>query len=149
MLLSFPLLLSTTTLSTRTVYDLDHGWKFQLVDVHPTKCNSIDPFTMDLTGQKTGGLKETPATTEATCHDACCARALLGCTTAQFCNTSVCGCGPPQQPCCWIGKYWGEHTTKGEGWYSRARKAAPTPSPSPGPSGICEETSAGSHSRIS
>ena len=138
MVLLLVLALSTSTRATRVIYDLDHDWKFELQGGRPSgRCNGTDPFPQDLGTKQTSGLNQASAITESTCADACCGE--TSCETYQFCNVSSCGCGPPQQACCWIGKYTGAHTSTAKGWVSRARTVAPTPSPGPGPAATCSE----------
>ena len=132
------LLYSQVATGARVIYDLDHDWKFELKGGGPAAhCTGSDPFPQDLGSNQTSGLEQASAITEATCADACCGES--SCETYQFCNASSCGCGPPQQACCWIGKYTGAKTGAGKGWVSRARTVVPTPTPAPGPAESCSE----------
>ena len=87
------------------IYSLDSGWKFSLEGSAPIAPCPPNAFTKSLDGQQTLGLKEASAITEERCADECCADP--SCETYQFCNSSVCGSGPPQQPSCWIGRLTG------------------------------------------
>ena len=129
---SLGILAFASATAARVIYDLDHDWKFELKSGTPgAHCNGSDPFPRDLGSNQTSGLDQASAITEATCADACCSES--SCETYQFCNVSSCGCGPPQQACCWIGKYTGSKSVVAKGWVSRARTVAPTPTPAPGP----------------
>ena len=121
-----------STLGPRTTYSLDRGWKFVLEGSGPVKPCAPHTWTTTLDGKQTLGLAQASAITEPLCAAQCCAEP--SCETYQFCNSSTCGSGPPQQASCWIGKYTGAKTVDGKGWIGAARTVAPPPSPSPSPS---------------
>eukprot|EP00937_MAST-01D_sp_MAST-1D-sp2_P002554 g2554.t1 len=121
----------------RTVFALDHGWKYTLEGSAPAPLKPCQPadFPTDMTDKVTNGLTEKQAIDEQECATACCSS--NGCETYQWCNSSACGYGPPSQGSCWVGAVTGASTTTGKGWFSRARTAPPTPPPTPVPASGC------------
>jgi hypothetical protein len=116
----------------RTVYSLDSDWRFALQKAAPLAPCPAGTWTIDLDGQQTMGLQQAQAIDELRCAETCCSDA--ACETYQFCNSTSCGSGPPQQPSCWVGKYKGAETQPGAGWYGKARRTHPAPAPPPSPS---------------
>ena len=135
----FIALLATAVSCQRTIYSLDLNWKFELQSDEPLQPCASDTWTIDLKDKSTDGLVQAPQVTEERCAEACCND--VACGTYQFCNSSTCGSGPPQQPSCWIGAYSEASTRDNPGWTSKARivdPPSPSPSPSPGPSACTE-----------
>ena len=79
-------------------------------------------------GKQTLGLTQAAAITEERCAETCCGDPT--CETYQYCNSSACGSGPPQQGACWVGKVTGAKSQPSAGWIGKARTVAPGPSPS-------------------
>ena len=123
------ILLATIGAARATVYSLDAGWKFVLESAAPIPACPPRAFSRSLNGQQTLGLKEAAAITEDRCAAECCAD--QSCETYQFCNSSDCGSGPPQQPSCWIGRLTGARTRPSTGWIGKGRSAPPAPPPVP------------------
>lgn len=116
--------------TTRTVYSLDAGWRFELEGSGPLAPCAAGTWTQDASNVEVLGLHEAQATSEEVCAEACCNDA--SCQVYQFCNTSACGNGPPQQPACWIGVGEWPKTSPSPGWVGKARKQ---PAPPACPSG--------------
>ena len=94
-------------------------------------------WTTDMNGKQTLGLTQAAAITEERCAETCCGDP--HCETYQYCNSSACGSGPPQQGSCWIGKVTGSKSQPSAGWVGKARTVAPGPSPSPNGTTSCTE----------
>ena len=118
--------------SPTLAYSLDLHWKFALEVAAPIAPCPAFAFTSSLDGQKTPGLVEKSAITEERCAAECCADST--CETYQFCNSTDCGSGPPQQPSCWIGRLTGAKTRPSKGWIGKGRDAPLVPPPPPPPS---------------
>jgi beta-galactosidase len=112
-------------------YSLDLHWKFALEVAAPISPCPAFAFASSLDGQKTTGLVEKSAITEERCASECCSDST--CETYQFCNSTDCGSGPPQQPSCWIGRLTGAKTRPSKGWIGKGRDAPLTPPPPPPP----------------
>ena len=80
---------------TTTAYSLDKGWRFALEGAGPLVPCKAGTWTKKLNDQQTMGLTQAAAITEETCAAECCAD--MTCETYQYCNSSTCGSGPPQQ----------------------------------------------------
>lgn len=121
----------------RLTYSLDSRWKFQREGESPIKPCARGTWIVDLTGQQTTGLSSAGAITEERCAMECCAD--QECATYQFCNSSKCGSGPPQQPTCMLGSYTAARTHPSSGWIGKARTLPPAPPVPNGTTAQCGE----------
>jgi hypothetical protein len=123
----------------RTVFALDHGWRFVLdSNPPPPPACPLSTFPINLTSHSTTLLEAAAAATVEECAQQCCrcgADCDNDCETYQFCNSTTCG-HSPSKPLCMVGALTGANTTASPGWQSFARLPGPQP-PQPIPSASC------------
>ena len=105
--------------SGRTTFSLNADWKFTRADRIPVEPCASGTWTQDASNVEVLGLHQVQAITESLCAEECCNDPT--CQVYQYCNSSDCGSGPPQQASCWVGVGSWPSTHPSKGWIGKAR----------------------------